>query len=121
MDQPTDEWDMFTELLIIVEGADSGIREAVQRLNSIRHRLINPNMPRQAHGFGHRVYEVQKNGEQHLCALASNVEVARAAFDKLVEIYPHREWVLRWGMMKPAHYVPPDGQVRDPVPPRIIG
>jgi len=43
-----------------------------------------------------------------------------AGFDKLVQIFPHREWILRWEMMKPAHYKPPEGRTRDPVLPRTI-
>lgn len=119
-DPPDSSLDLLAELLIICDGAGCDIHDALHRLRAIRQKLISPDIPREAHGMGHRVYEVHKSGDETLCALASNSDVARAAFDRLVEKFPQREWVFRWGMMKPAHYKPPERFTRDPVPPRAI-
>ena len=110
--------DLLAELHAICEEAADNLHGAEMRLVAIRRRLKNPDLPAEGRHFGHRVYEIHRDGEYYLAALAQNIDVAKAAFDALVKIYPHREWVVRWGSFTPAHYRPPDGLIHDPVPPR---
>jgi hypothetical protein len=117
---PDETLDLLNELRTIAQEATNDLAAAAERLAAIRYRLMHPDLPAEEREFGHRVYEVHRNGDLYLAALAKNVAVAEAAFRALVEIYPDREWVLRWGAFTPKHYKPPDGLTYDPVPPRTI-
>jgi hypothetical protein len=120
MPDPDHPFDLAQELRKICEHVGGELDVVAMRLSNVIDRIRSPDLPNEARELTFRVCEV-RGQDYFLCALANNVVAARAAFDAYVEMYPNREWKVRWGMMTPAHYVPKPGLTYDPVPPRTIG
>ena len=103
------------ELQDICDKVDGEVHEAAMQLRRMVERLKRPNLPEGAYGLPFRIYQIEDGERTELVSLNGHIQMAQAAFDALIKIYPYREWELRWGMMKPRHHLPELGIRTEPL------